>query len=122
MLADQDDVWLPEKIAVLLGRMRRLEAELGQRTPILVHSDLVVVDSSLRKLHPSFWACRRLDPVRGATLRRLAVENVVAGCSAMINRALAEECLPIPQQAIMHDWWMALVAAARDGSSPWPNR
>lgn len=113
MLSDQDDVWLPEKIAVLLGRMRRLEEALGGPTPILVHSDLIVVDSSLRTLHPSFWTYRRLDPVHGATLRRLAVENVVAGCSAIINRALVEECLPIPQQAIMHDWWIALVAAAR---------
>ena len=113
MLCDQDNVWRPEKIAVLLARMHRLEEELGSQTPILVHSDLVVVDSSLRTLHPSFWACRRLDPVRGVTLRRLTVENVVAGCSAMINRALADQCLPIPQQAIMHDWWMALVAAAR---------
>ena len=113
MLSDQDDVRLPEKIAVLLGRMRRLEEALGGPTPILVHSDLIVVDSSLRTLHPSFWTYRRLDPVHGATLRRLAVENVVAGCSAIINRALVEECLPIPQQAIMHDWWIALVAAAR---------
>ena len=112
MFSDQDDVWLPEKIAVLLAAMRRVEEEMGSQTPILIHSDLIVVDSSLRTLHPSFWACRRLDPVRGATLRRLAVENVVAGCSAMINRALAEECLPIPPQAIMHDWWMALAAAA----------
>ena len=28
----------------------------------------------------------------------------------MGNRALAEKALPIPDAAIMHDWWLALVA------------
>lgn len=112
MLCDQDDVWLPEKTGVLLGRMRELERQLGSQTPILVHSDLVVVDDKLQTLHGSFWRCRRLDPRRGSALNRLLVENVVAGCGAMLNRALVLKCLPIPDEAVMHDWWMALVAAA----------
>ena len=28
----------------------------------------------------------------------------------MINRKLAQKCLPIPNDAIMHDWWIGLVA------------
>jgi GT2 family glycosyltransferase len=112
MFCDQDDVWLPNKIAKMLGHMGDLERQLGVQTPILVHSDLVVVDETLRRLHPSFWAYQRLDPVRGAVLSRLLVENVVAGCAAMANRALVEKCLPIPADAMMHDWWIALAAAA----------
>lgn len=30
----------------------------------------------------------------------------------MMNRALLEASLPIPRECIMHDWWVALVAAA----------
>ena len=113
MLCDQDDVWLPEKTAAMLGRMKELEGQLGGQTPLLVHSDLVVVDDALKTLHRSFWAYQRLDPVRGSALNRLLVENVVAGCGAMLNRALVLECLPIPTTAVMHDWWIALVTASR---------
>ena len=66
MLCDQDDVWLPEKTAAMLGRMKELEGQLGGQTPLLVHSDLVVVDDALKTLHRSFWAYQRLDPVRGS--------------------------------------------------------
>jgi hypothetical protein len=30
----------------------------------------------------------------------------------MINKALRDRALPIPDEAMMHDWWLALVAAA----------
>jgi hypothetical protein len=36
----------------------------------------------------------------------------VTGCSMMVNRKLKEMSLPIPHEAIMYDWWMALVASA----------
>ena len=45
-------------------------------------------------------------------MNRLLVQNVVTGCACMINRALAEKAAPIPPEAVMHDWWVALVAAA----------
>jgi glycosyltransferase involved in cell wall biosynthesis len=112
MFCDQDDVWLPEKVARLLGRMRAAEEKYGHQTPILVHSDLAVVGERLETIHPSFWRYQRLSPIRGAKLNRLLVQNVVAGCAAMINRALAERALPIPPEAVMHDWWLALTAAA----------
>jgi glycosyltransferase involved in cell wall biosynthesis len=112
LLCDQDDVWLPERIEKLLSAMRRAEDECGHPTPILVHSDLTVVDRRLATIHPSFWAYRGLDPLRGATLRRLLVQNVVTGCATLVNRALLDVAIPIPPQAVIHDWWLALVAAA----------
>jgi glycosyltransferase involved in cell wall biosynthesis len=112
MFADQDDVWQPGRIARMLGRMQQAEAESGRQTPILVHTDLTVVDEQLRTLHPSFFRYERLDPWRGATLNRLLVQNVVTGCASMVNRALARRAAPIPGEAIMHDWWIGLVAAA----------
>jgi glycosyltransferase involved in cell wall biosynthesis len=112
MFCDQDDVWLPGKIALLLDHMRAFEAQLPSQTPILVHSDLTVVDESLHVRQRSFWRSQRLDPCGGVALNRLLVENVVAGCAAMLNRPLARQCVPIPPSAVMHDWWIALVAAA----------
>ena len=38
--------------------------------------------------------------------------NLVTGCTAVINEELALKVLPIPDQAIMHDWWIAIAAVA----------
>jgi len=110
-LCDQDDIWLPEKIARLLSAVRDAERRWGDDTPILVHSDLKVVDAGGQVLAGSFWRYQNLDPEAAGNWRRQLVQNVVTGCATMFNRALAALALPIPPQAIMHDWWLALLAA-----------
>jgi hypothetical protein len=111
MPCDQDDVWLPRKIELSLARMRRLEADHGTETPLLVHTDLMVVAEDLRLLGPSYARYVGLDPAR-RLLGPLLLRNVVTGCTAMLNRALYCRARPIPADAIMHDHWIALVAAA----------
>jgi glycosyltransferase involved in cell wall biosynthesis len=41
--ADQDDVWMPEKIELEMKAMRQLEKRYGATVPLLVFSDLSVV-------------------------------------------------------------------------------
>jgi glycosyltransferase involved in cell wall biosynthesis len=112
MLCDQDDCWLPEKVAISLRRMKQCERLLGSQCPILVHTDLFVADVDLKRIHDSFWGYQAYDPVRQCSLNRLLTQNVVTGCASIMNRALLRKALPIPPQAIIHDWWLALVAAA----------
>ena len=109
---DQDDVWLPGRIDKPLERIQTVEKQIGADTPVLAHSDLVVVDESLRPLAPSFWSYSNLDPYAGNKLNRLLVQNVVTGCATMVNRSLARLACPIPVAAPLHDWWLALVASA----------
>jgi glycosyltransferase involved in cell wall biosynthesis len=111
-LCDQDDVWLPGHISSLLERIQTVERECGTETPVLAHTDLVVVDENLRTMAPSFWSYSNINPVRGNRLNGLLVQNVVTGCATMVNRALARLACPIPKTAPMHDWWLALVASA----------
>ena len=110
-LSDQDDVWTSHKLRILLGAMRELESRHGTSTPLLVHSDLTVVDETLRERHSSFWRYSGFDP-GGTSLPRLLVKNTVTGCASMVNRALIELALPVPPAALVHDYWLALVAAA----------
>ena len=112
MFCDQDDVWLPNKIRKTLERMLQAEARYGNGTPILIHTDLKVVDGDLKPIADSFWDYQNLRPDGREALSRLLTQNVVVGCTVMINASLRELALPIPQKAIMHDWWLALVAAA----------
>ncbi|MCG6867361.1 MAG: glycosyltransferase family 2 protein [Gammaproteobacteria bacterium] len=109
---DQDDVWLPEKLRLLRERIQQLEEEFGTTTPILVHSDLTVVNEHLEMVADSFWRHQKLDPRRMQSLPRLLMQNCVTGCATLINRALANLALPIPEDAIMHDWWLALHAVS----------
>lgn len=109
-LADQDDLWLPQKLEQALALMQQLERHHGAATPLLVHSDLELVDEFGAPLGCSYLQRQRLDPQRMA-LVDLALTNVVTGCTALLNRALLRQALPIPSEALMHDWWLALVAS-----------
>lgn len=112
MFCDHDDIWLPQKIELTLTEMLTLEKRHGKESPLLVHTDLRVVDERLQPIAASLWRSQQTDPFGGISLNRLLVQNCVTGCSVMVNRALAVLAKPIPQVAMMHDWWLALAASA----------
>jgi glycosyltransferase involved in cell wall biosynthesis len=109
MFADQDDIWQKEKVEKSLKAIQELENERMQ--PLLVHTDLQVVNEQLELLDSSFWRYAGLNPAL-SSLNRLLVQNMVTGCTVIFNRQLLEIALPIPAEALMHDWWLALVASA----------
>ncbi len=110
LFCDQDDIWHDDKVERQMALMRRTEAG-NASLPVLVHSDLAVVDAENRPIAPSFTAYQGLDIERNG-FTELAISNLVTGCTALVNRALARRALPIPPEAIMHDWWLALAASA----------
>ena len=111
-LSDQDDIWLPDKLKITLDAMLKAEYEFGAKTPILVHTDLQVIDEERRPLAQSFYEHQGFRRSHANPLVELLVENYMTGCTVMVNRALREVALPVPLRALMHDWWLALVAAA----------
>jgi hypothetical protein len=40
------------------------------------------------------------------------MQNNITGCTMIINKALRDITLPIPEGVMMHDWWIALVASS----------
>ena len=79
---------------------------------LLLHSDLRVCGEDGALLADSFIRRQRF-PRRAGTLASLLVQNNVTGCAMMINPALRERLrLPLPEEAICHDWYLALFAAA----------
>jgi hypothetical protein len=112
LFCDQDDVWLPEKASRLLDLMQSVEALKGTHVPIMAHSDLSLVDELLCSIHGSFHRYARIGvPPADRMWRLIMVSNIVTGCASIGNAALRRIALPIPPQAAMHDWWLALVAA-----------
>jgi glycosyltransferase involved in cell wall biosynthesis len=112
MFCDCDDVWKKDKVSKTLAKMKELERSHGTQFPLLVHTDLIVVDERLNVIAPSFWNYSRLNTRDSCQLLpRLLVQNQVTGCTMLINRALKNLAAPIPSNCVMHDWWIALVAA-----------
>lgn len=109
---DQDDVWLPYKIELMVNEVQRLEGHYGTETPILVHSDLTVVDECANVISPSLFEHWKIKPGVDRQLDRLICNNVVVGCALLGNRALLELARPVPDGIPFHDWWVALVAAS----------
>ena len=111
MFCDQDDIWYPQKIEKLLSAMLATEADNGSTLPIIVHSDLEVVSEQNTVIAKSLINYQGLEIERNS-FSNLLISNLVTGCTALINESLAKKALPIPESAIMHDWWLALVATA----------
>jgi len=110
MPADQDDVWDADKAEQLLSLMRIGELRYGTQFPLLVHSDLRLMRANGQAGPSSFYRYQGLDPHRHHWLS-LALQNVVTGCACLVNRACLQLALPFPPEAILHDWWLALVAS-----------
>lgn len=98
-LADQDDVWLIEKIAILLN-------QIGDNW--LIYSDAFVVDAALNVTHHSYTA---LKPNLSGDFVKYLIMNDVTGCTVLFSRQLIEKCFPIPSGYYVHDHYLALMAS-----------
>ena len=103
--SDQDDVWLPDKMATMLDEV--IHNDKSQ--PLMIYMDLSVVDQDLNVTHPSM--IRSQSHHANTTLLAELTENTVTGGVAMINHALAEKWEDT-DDVIMHDWYLALLATA----------
>lgn len=110
MFCDQDDVWHLDKVENTFRRMRQMEKRYGKNLPLLVHTDLKVVDEGLKELHPSFHAYMNLR-TDGRLCHELT-QNQVTGCTVMINQCLQSYVQRVKNldAVVMHDHWMALTA------------
>ncbi len=111
LFADQDDVWLSNKVEITVNTLRKLE-EAGT-VPSLVCTNSEVVNEELETLHASLPGnVRRKTP----TLRRVVVSSEevgVLGHTMGFNRSLLEAMpLPIPDDIYAHDLWTVLSALA----------
>lgn len=104
-LADQDDIWNPHKIEKMLSRA----ASFSQTLPLVIYSDLEMINEEGKTIYPSFWEMSDLSPAR-ANFKNLMFSNVVTGSACMINDKMKEEIKLTPEGVLMHDHWIALIA------------
>ena len=112
---DQDDMWRSDKLALSLDAMQQAEAAHPGK-PIVVHTDLQVVDENMTEIAPSFWRYSNIQAdLLDAHIRYLAICNSVTGCAMLFNKAARDCSLPMSADAYMHDAWLALMTAYHGG-------
>lgn len=104
--ADQDDVWLPDKLARGLERL----GDASSTRPALYCARQLLVDGGLQSigLSPSIGHLPRFP----ASL----TQNLATGCTVLLNPAaaalVAASRLP---DGTLHDWWSYLLVGAAGG-------
>lgn len=97
-LADQDDVWMPDKVEKVMAVMK-------EKNAVLVVHDARVVDSGCREvLMPSFFDYRH----SGKGALKNMVKNTYMGCCMAFSREVLPQVLPIPKDIPMHDQWIGV--------------
>jgi glycosyltransferase involved in cell wall biosynthesis len=111
-LADQDDVWKPEKIERLHGIfVKNLEIKM-------IFTDALMVDQSLSDLGYTVWQSIDFKPMEPASCRHdsrlqassLLTNNFVTGATCAFRASLRDRFQPIPEN-VVHDAWIASISA-----------
>jgi glycosyltransferase involved in cell wall biosynthesis len=110
-LCDQDDVWHPQKIALMLAQFER------RPDLLLLHSDARLVDEAGGDMHCGLFEAlevtRRERGLvhRGRAFDALLRRNLATGATLAFRRSLLDAVVPFPPEWV-HDEWLAIVAAA----------
>lgn len=114
MLCDQDDVWLPTKIEDTFNELLRYENIYSKELPLMVFTDLKVVDYDLNEIFTSMMKAQRMDSFYlSKSSYRLIAQNPVAGCTMAFNLSAKHLILkypvPFPESDIVHDHWFSIL-------------
>lgn len=98
-LADQDDIWKPEKIE------RMLLAFEKENCDVAVHDAVVTKEDAKTVILDSFYRLKG----SGAGAAKNIWRNTYMGCCMAFRRELLPFVLPIPDTVEMHDQWIGVL-------------
>jgi glycosyltransferase involved in cell wall biosynthesis len=96
-LADQDDIWAPNKIERMSGLLKNWD---------LVVCDCALIDDNEEITVKSFFRWNR----SGRGFVKNLFRNSYMGCCMAFTREVKEHALPFPEGIAMHDYWIGLVS------------
>jgi len=104
-LADQDDIWLPNKLEVMSQKIGDSSMIFGDAE--IIDGEGKVTDSSWRKKAETVEQLGQQALLTGYTN--------VTGCMVAFKAGLLKTALPIPQDVPVHDQWITLCATVENG-------
>lgn len=96
-LSDQDDIWMKNKIPVMLDALKKSD---------LVVSDCIVIDHDEKVLFASYFSLR---PPKPGLFNNL-IKNSYLGCCMAFTNNISTKAIPFPPGCASHDWWIGLIA------------
>lgn len=101
--SDQDDVWEPRKLRVLLDAIGDAD---------LAYCDSAYIDDAGRPM--GYGISDELKMIAGKEPLRFVFGNSVSGHASLVRRTLYDIAVPFPE-GLFHDWWLAMCAAGHAG-------
>lgn len=105
MFCDQDDIWLKNKISKLYKEIKNKEKDEGYRYPVIIFSDLKMINENNLILTDSYFKFNKINPKFNLDIRYVLWKCSAPGCVSIMNRALIKISQPIPSDISMHDHW-----------------
>ena len=109
--ADQDDVWLPEKLNIAVANMNADHKE----GPHLYMSQAIIVDKNLEPIDAKFHK-------RYISLDKLIAHNFAIGCTMVFDEAFRKIVNEKHDKLVLgagHDYWISCLASAVGASISW---
>lgn len=108
-LCDQDDIWLPNHLEVLLNNIGKNDC---------IGANALFIDEngkSMQKTMKSFIPIHH--PPQNATdvFLHEVYDNIIQGAASLIRRELLAKALPFPNNVKYHDYWLAIIACLNKG-------
>jgi len=118
VLADQDDIWKPRKLAALLSAFEQHpEAVYAFSDADLVKADGTLLD---QRLWDTVVLRKKWERFSGPEqLKTLLKQNVVTGATMAFRSRFKDIFLPVPP-GWMHDYWIAVLGSALYTGIPIP--
>ena len=98
-LADQDDIWFPDKVN------RVLECFADEKINLVIHDAVVFSEDTKKPVMDSFFAFRNAK----AGIFKNIWKNSYIGCCMAFRANLLKHALPIPANIEMHDQWLGIL-------------
>ena len=96
-LADQDDIWVENKIAIMMPYFNKYS---------MVMSNCFVIDENGLIISNSFF--KKVNLPRGLVLN--IYTPIYHGCCMAFSKSILDKALPFPEKMILHDSWIGILA------------
>ena len=96
-LSDQDDVWMPNKVSVVL--------EILKKVDLVVH-DAELIDGDGNNMGKNYYSF--LHQSSGFLMNLWQTRFL--GCCMAFRKSVLDDCLPFPNNIVGHDYWIGMYA------------
>ena len=99
---DQDDVWHPNKIDLLISEIKKIEDEIIQDFPVLIFSDMEIVDENLKFLNKTFY--NNTIGFKQSKIKNGLFQGYISGCLMLFNLKAKEVYFKTEKSKLLHDY------------------